>query len=232
LIELAEELRIAGKPPIALVVFDTLRASLAGSEDSSEIISAYIRAAERVARSWMAPGDLPPAVGIVHHAGWPQEGKGLRERGSSALRGNVDGTIVLYADKDPHPSGVGLLLATHKSRDEERARPIALVRRKVFLKDKVDPHGKPVSSCVVEGAEPAEVRNLRALLWAIAAHPALSSKEDIAKVLKLSKARTIETFVLGVQNGFIAEPKKQSPFKLTAKGELEIGIVPGSSENE
>jgi hypothetical protein len=93
---------------------DTVRASLSGSEDSSEHVSAYLRAVGRVLAT--VPG---AAALLVHHAGWQDgEGKRPRERGSSAWRGNVDGTLYIEAGKyDQEHHERRLILRTLKVRD-------------------------------------------------------------------------------------------------------------------
>ncbi len=70
-------------PPIRLIVIDTLRASLAGSEDDSDTIAAYLRMVRRLLARVPRAGAL-----LIHHSGW-QDGETprKRERGSSALRG-------------------------------------------------------------------------------------------------------------------------------------------------
>jgi RecA-family ATPase len=40
----SEELASKGAPPIVLLIVDTIRASMVGSEDSSDIVSGYLRA--------------------------------------------------------------------------------------------------------------------------------------------------------------------------------------------
>ena len=62
-----------------------------------EHVSAYLRAVRRILSSLPDAGAL-----LVHHAGWQGEGKSSRqrERGSSAWRGNVDGTWYLKGEDD------------------------------------------------------------------------------------------------------------------------------------
>ncbi|MPY89611.1 MAG: AAA family ATPase, partial [Luteitalea sp.] len=86
IITLRDELETRGLPPIRLIVVDTVRMSLAGSEDSSENVSSYVRAIRRLLEHIPKAGAV-----LVHHAGWQDgESKRKRERGSSAWRGNVD----------------------------------------------------------------------------------------------------------------------------------------------
>ena len=48
--ELAESLARDGRPPIVALMVDTVRASMAGSEDSSSDASSYLRAVRRILR--------------------------------------------------------------------------------------------------------------------------------------------------------------------------------------
>jgi hypothetical protein len=223
LIVLGERLKQEGRPPIVLVVFDTLRASMSGSEDSSENTSAYIRAVGRIA----VAAHPDAAIAVVHHAGWAQEGKVVRERGSSAIRGNVDATIILEAGApDPALASLGhaiIHLRTSKLRDEGKPEILSLIRRKVYLPME-NTHGKPVTSCVVEEAEPAVVRNMKRLLEAIAEHPAISSKDELAKLLSTSKTKVVEVFDQALAEGLLFPTKKQEPYKLTPKGLLLLDI--------
>ena len=143
---LAAELAAAGKAPIVLVVVDTVRASLAGSEDSSEHASAYLRAVRRI----MAP--YPQAACILaHHSGWQDgEQKRKRERGSSAFRGNADATLYLESgDEDLEQRIAYLTLRTLKVRDDERPAPLRLIRRRVTVAE-LDERGEPRTTCIVE----------------------------------------------------------------------------------
>jgi hypothetical protein len=151
LAELAARLRAEDKPPIRLIVVDTIRASLAGSEDRSAEVSAYIRAARRILAG------CPGAAGaLIHHAGW-QDGEEprRRERGSSAFRGNCDATFYLEVDKngpkkdDPNNHQAYLTLKALKVRDEERPAPLRLVLRRVWLAEP-DERGARRSTCIIE----------------------------------------------------------------------------------
>ena len=88
---------------------------MTGSEDSSEHVSAFLRAGRRLmART---PG---AAWCLVHHAGW-QDGDSARkrERGSSAWRGNCDATLYLEAGEYDTERGEALLtLRVLKVRDK------------------------------------------------------------------------------------------------------------------
>jgi hypothetical protein len=137
-----------GRPSIVLVVVDTVRASLSGGEDSSEHVSAYLRAVRRI----MAP--LPGAAAVLaHHAGWLDgESKRKRERGSSAFRGNADATLYLeVVENDPKNHRAYLELRALKVRDAELPAPLRLVRERVDVLG-FDAHGQPLRSYVIRSA--------------------------------------------------------------------------------
>ena len=69
LAELAARLKAEGHPELVLVIIDTIRASLAGSEDRSEEVAAYLRAVDRI----LAPHPQAGCI-LAHHAGW-QDGE-------------------------------------------------------------------------------------------------------------------------------------------------------------
>ena len=147
LAELAARLERETRPPIVLVIIDTIRASLAGSEDSSEHVSAYLRTVRRLSAPFPSA-----AVILAHHSGWQDstEQRRRRERGSSALRGNVDATLYLEVVGDaPEEHGAYLELTALKVRDGERPAPLRLLRRQVELLHS-DGAGDPLTSCVIE----------------------------------------------------------------------------------
>ena len=144
---LSVTLRATGRPPVSLRTIDTVRASLTGSEDSSEHVSAYLRVVRRMLTS------VPGAAAILaHHAGW-QDGdtQRKRERGSSAWRGNCDATFYLEVGASRSESGeTELTLRTLKVRDDERPAPLRLVRRVVEVPGQMNRRGDPITSCVIE----------------------------------------------------------------------------------
>lgn len=127
---LARDLRDTDQQPIRLLVLDTVRASLAGSEDRSQDVAGYLRAVRRLMT--IVPH---AAVVLAHHSGWQDgEHKRPRERGSSSWRGNADATHFLEAGEYDAATGTApLVLSTLKTRDAERLEPLRLVRRRVLL---------------------------------------------------------------------------------------------------
>ena len=125
---LRNDLTVTDRPSIRLLVVDTVRASLSGSEDSSESVSAYLRSVRRLMTR--VPG---AATLLLHHSGWQDgDAKRKRERGSSAFRGNVDATLYLEAETyDAERGEARLILRALKVRDGERPAPLSLIRRRV-----------------------------------------------------------------------------------------------------
>jgi len=129
LADLSLALAAQDRPPVLLVIVDTVRASMTGSEDSSEHVSAYLRAVTRMTAA------VPLAArALVHHAGWQDatETRRRRERGSSAFRGNVDATVYLEVASEDRAAGVAYL---------------------ELLATDGDPRRGPATSCVIERDE-------------------------------------------------------------------------------
>lgn len=225
--DLAQRLEAEGRPPLVLLVLDTLRASMAGSEDSSEDTSAYLRAVRRI----LAPY---PGVGciVAHHSGWQDsaETRRKRERGSSAIRGNVDATIYLEAgDYDDVQHVARLTLSTLKIRDEERPAPLRLIRRRVELLDR-DDRGRIVTSCVIEddpttpadreaeerATEQAEIAAVeRRVLDLIGSRP-VTSQAQIREVLGVRSELVATALSKLLAAGRVTRSGQRSPYRLGA----------------
>lgn len=220
---------------IRLLIVDTVRASLSGSEDASEHAAAYLRVVRRLLTH------LPGAAAILtHHAGW-QDGdqKRKRERGSSAWRGNVDGTLYLEAgEADARRRETPIVLHTHKARDAERSAPLHLVRRVVDLGD-VDRYGRPRTSCVIEAdprsrqdrdaerqaAADAEhhVFDLRTLRTIIERPDMATSQDKLRMVLGVRKAQVADAVTRLVQRGWALPGSRQQPYHVTTAGFDALG---------
>lgn len=228
---LAAELIAAGRPPIVAVYIDTVRASLSGSEDSSEHVSAYLRAVRRILA--VVPG---AGAVLVHHVGW-QDGdpatRRRRERGSSAFRGNVDQTFHLEAEAVEDSSLVPVVLRALKVRDGERPAPVRMLRRRVDLGG-FDQHGHPLTSCVMEpdtrpAEDPAgETRRAEersaaeaeidaAILLAIQTHPVeVTSTERIRGFVGRSKPEVTASVDRLIASGRVLPPSRQrAPYTLS-----------------
>jgi hypothetical protein len=222
------DLAATGRPPIVLVIIDTVRASLSGSEDSSENVSAYLRAVRRVLARM--PG---AACILVHHAGWQDgETRRQRERGSSAWRGNVDVTLYLEAGEYDTKTGTArLTLRALKVRDAEPPAPLHLIRRRVVL-DEAGLDGKPVTSCVIErdhrtrADHDAERRDtIQAaerqidirILRAIHDFPeAARSRDGIRAVVGLGAPVVQKAILRTVERRWVIAPERQrQPYRLT-----------------
>lgn len=232
---LTVDLGEAGAPPIRLVIVDTIRASMTGSEDSSEHSSAYLRVIRRLLAI------VPDAGAILaHHTGW-QDGESARkrERGSSAWRGNVDATLYLEAgDYDRETGECPLILRTLKVRDGERPAPLHLIRRTVPIPGEIDRHGQPVTSCVIdrdrrtredrEAERAAEIEaETRATdlctLRAIAEHPDMAtSQERLRLVIGTRKSVVSESITRLVRAGWIRPGRQRQPYTITPAGRAEL----------
>lgn len=232
---LRDELAAAGLPPIRLIIIDTIRASLAGSEDGSADTSAYLRAVRRILAAVPEAGCL-----LAHHAGW-QDGDTARkrERGSSAWRGCVDATLYLEAGEYDATTGeCPLTLRTLKVRDGEKPGPLHLIRRRVEIPGERDRYGRPVTSCVVERdprsredreAERAEAAateqravDLRTLR-AIVEHPDDSTSQDRLRLRLGGRKTTVsESLSRLIQAGWIIPGKQRQPYLVTPAGRAAL----------
>lgn len=234
---LAADLTTRSLPPIRLVVIDTVRASLSGSEDSSEHVSAYLRAVRRCMA--VVPG---AGVLLAHHAGW-QDGdtQRKRERGSSAWRGNVDATLYLEAgDYDRDRGEAPLTLRALKVRDGERPSPLHLIRRRVDLAV-FDRRGRPLDSCVIEpdrrthqDIEAERVATVEAeadamdrrVLQAISERPDITSQETIRLLVGARKALVAESIARLVRRGDVLPGRQRHPYTVTETGRIRLTEAP------
>jgi hypothetical protein len=230
IIRLNGQLEASRKPPLGLIEVDTVRASMGGSEDSSEDVSSYLRAIRRILAA--TPG---AAALLAHHAGW-QDGdtKRRRERGSSAWRGNVDATLYLEGDRDEKIPGLyALRLQTLKVRDSERPEPLHLIRRCVQISGE-DSHGGRLSSCVVErdvfwqqgldaGRSAREgLIDLRTLT-VIAERPDLSiNLESLKNALRMRKAAIGDSVRRLLESGFIESGRRNQPYSISTAGSAHL----------
>jgi RecA-family ATPase len=233
--ELSNSLTASGRPPIRLVVIDTVRASMTGSEDKSENIAAYMREVRLIL------AQVPDAGAIVaHHSGWQDgDSKAKRERGSSAFRGNTDQTVWLeFQSEDATRGEATLILKSEKMRDVEKLPLLYCIRRRVTLNE-ADPRGEPVTSCVIEPdrlssaereaetASAAEAKNrpldLRTLR-VIADRPDLAtSKDHIQIALGVQRKVVLDTISRLAVLRWIELPEKQrQPYTVTDLGRIAL----------
>ncbi|MCC7181168.1 MAG: AAA family ATPase [Acidobacteria bacterium] len=234
---LAADLTTRSLPPIRLVVIDTVRASLSGSEDSSEHVSAYLRAVRRCMA--VVPG---AGVLLAHHAGW-QDGdtQRKRERGSSAWRGNVDATLYLEAGEYDRERGEApLTLRALKVRDGERPAPLHLIRRRVDLAV-FDRRGRPLDSCIIEpdrrthqDIEAERVATLdaqfaetdRRVLQAMRDYPAATSITRLRPYVGLRTGIVTDAVARLLRAGHVAEGRRGEPYTVTPSG---LALLAGST---
>jgi len=247
LTQIVAYLKAHGLPPVVLLFVDTIRASLLGSEDSSESASAYLRAVRRIMAC--VPG---AACLLAHHAGWQdkdtqQKHGRQRERGSSAWRGNVDATFYLEASEYDHQTGQArLTLKTLKVRDGEMRPPLHLIRKHVDLPGLENRWGDPVTSCLIVSdrqpradqtatAEAASLALDRQTLQRLAASPELTSLRKIRTVMGVARELADATLARLVDRGWVEPPGRQRhPYSVTAHGhavlaEAKIGRKPPAS---
>lgn len=235
---LAVELAAANRPPVVLLIVDTVRASMTGSEDSSESVAAYLRVIRRLLAR------LPGAAAILaHHAGWQDgETQRKRERGSSAWRGNVDYTLYLEAGEyDPDRGEAYLTLRTLKTRDGERPPDLALIRRRVELAGQ-DRHGRPVTSCVIardwrtrEDRAAARADTVaaedrltdRRVLQAMRDYPTATSISRLRPYIGLQTAAVSDAVARILRAGWATEGRRGQPYTVTDVG---IATLNGSGQ--
>lgn len=225
LLDLAARLAREGLPPIGLLVVDTARSAMTGSEDSSENVAPFIRASRRLLAA--AP---TAATWIIHHAGWQDgEQKRKRERGSSAWRGLVEVTLFLEIDSESDDgSETRLIMRTLKARGSPKGRPLRLLRQRVDLKG-FDIHGNPLTSCVVV-ADPqtaaqreAEAESARAEAEAqlderaveIIRKHTVTSQDQLRQYLGCARETVVPLVTRLLQTGRATKAGQRSPFKVT-----------------
>lgn len=154
------QLKKGEKPPLRMIIIDTVSASLVGDENSSSQIADYLRAIRRVqAQEAPLAGTL-----LIHHTGW-QDGESpkLRERGSSALRGNVDVSLLLKSGGGPVGEKAPLQLLWQKVRESKQPAPRYMFLVPIEL-DYKDHWGNMENSCIIEpDTRTARERRLAAL---------------------------------------------------------------------
>jgi RecA-family ATPase len=239
---LSAKIAAEDRPPIGLLIIDTVRASLAGSEDKSDDVAAYLRAVRRLL------AQVPTAAAILaHHSGW-MDGKDSRrrERGSSTFRGNVDCTLYLEVDKDDPANDLEnhcsyLTLSALKVRDGPRPAPLRLVRRqvKVLSTDAAD----VATSCLIELDDPrkqeervtkaqarrttaaeAEQREFDHKVLCIIHEHKPTSIEKIRALSGGDRNKIIATTQRLFEKKLIDRSAQRQPYTLTAGGRKEIGV--------
>lgn len=237
---LSADLASAGRPPIRVLMIDTVRASMTGSEDGSDSVAAYLRAIRRVLSA------LPDAGGVLaHHAGW-QDGDAprKRERGSSAWRGNSDATLYLEAGEyDPTTGEAALVIRTLKVRDAERANPLHVIRRRVELAESLgdDLRRGPRTSCVIvrdtrtredreaedtRTADAARLTTDRAVLRVLRDHPEASSQRLVRAHAGLSSTVVADSLARILRQGWAVPPARQrQPYTLTSAGSSALEVT-------
>lgn len=164
----AEAERGAGEPEMRprLVVVDTLSQFLMGGDEVGPDMALFVSNCRRLSQ------DNSTAILIVHHT----NAGGVRERGHTALRGNVDEMFKcspLYQDNKL----VGVDVVNDKQRDKARASVMNLKFQLVSLG--TDNRGKDISSLVVVPTlePPSKLPTVRKTLLNVL--DAMLQKEDL-----------------------------------------------------
>jgi hypothetical protein len=241
---LRDELAATGQPPLVLLIVDTVRASLSGSEDHSDTVAAYLRVIRRLL------AHIPTAAAILaHHSGWQDgETKRKRERGSSSWRGNSDITLYLEAGEYDRDHGETVLtIRTLKTRDGEIPLPLYLIRRRVELPG-LTRYGQPRSSCIIEAdrrtwedrqaelARTAEadhrVADLR-VLRVIRDRPEATSQRCIRANVGLGADAVSDSLARLIQAGLVVPPTRQrQPYTVTEAGHAALREASRTSRTE
>jgi len=132
----AIRLHLGANTKPAMVVLDTLNRSLVGSESDDKDMAAYVRAADAVRETFQC------AVDIVHHCGVD----GSRPRGHTSLSGAVDAQLAVKRD-----AADNVIVEVECMKDGPEGDKIAC--RLEAVEVATDPHGQPITSCVVMPVE-------------------------------------------------------------------------------
>ena len=229
-------------PPVRLLVIDTLNRCLKGDENSTEDMSAFGQATDRLRR------ELTPSVLVVHHCGWDQ----TRERGSSVLRSSSD--IMLSLKKEDEKTQargrrVAKLTLSCKPkppRDGEPFEDITLGLLPVDLRDergnpRLDDEGCPLTSCVVveleSGSKDSPTARLAArtaglkqrIMAYVTANPGCS-KSDVSDHITGKRTSKFEAIGELVRDGVLRVENKGKLDALFIAGPAEGAAVPSARD--
>ncbi|HEU0156799.1 MAG TPA: AAA family ATPase [Stellaceae bacterium] len=126
-----------GDRPIRLITIDTLNRSLKGSESKDEDMSAYVRAAVRLAEQFQC------AILIVHHCGYDA----THPRGHTSLIGAVDADIAIAKD-------AGGIICAEVQNMRDGAAGAQAYSRLAVVEVGYDDNGDPILSCAIVPADP------------------------------------------------------------------------------
>ena len=126
-----------GDRPIRIITIDTLNRSLKGSESRDEDMSAYVRAAVRLAEQFQC------AVLIVHHCGYDA----THPRGHTSLIGAVDADIAVSKDD-------GGIICAEVQNMRDGADGAQTFSRLEVVEVGYDDNGEPILSCAILPEDP------------------------------------------------------------------------------
>lgn len=148
-LKIVENIRITGKKP-KIIAVDTLHRFLLGDENSSQDAKVFLDACAGLMAEFNC------SVILVHHTG-VSEAAQHRARGSSAWRGALDIEISIKA-------GNPIEIIQMKNKDAEESPKIYAKISSVKLNSWFDEDGEPVTSAILEQAEPPRTKTEDALL--------------------------------------------------------------------
>jgi hypothetical protein len=143
-----------------LVIIDTLAVSIAGDENSSEVMGEFLKRMKDIQRALKGA-----TVMVVHHTPLSATGKGsgkkkqqLRERGHTSLRAGVDTSISCEACGESAAPLSMMALGCQKQKDDVMFRDFFVSTEVVKLMDATETKsGKPMTTLVVVKNEDIEV---------------------------------------------------------------------------
>jgi len=140
IIATARELEEKTGVRVVLIIFDTLARVMEGDENSTQDMSAAVRAVDKVREALTEASTL-----LVHHAG-KDVTKGAR--GSSALRAAVDTELCVSGRRNPRT------LSVEKQRDIEPVPPVTFTLEAEQVG--IDKNGAPITAAVVREGRPVQ----------------------------------------------------------------------------
>lgn len=214
--------------PLALVVIDTVRRAMTGSDSDDSQVAAFLRAVSRVMV------EAPQAACMsLHHSGWVAgDPAKKRERGSSVWRGNSDAVLYLESvGATADRSEVRLELSTLKVRNVAQPPPLHLVRRRVYIEG-FDEFGDPRTSCIVErdprshsdrqaeaeAAKQSEADKVLLEVLEVIRDHAPKNRDELRARIRARKSTVSDRLTDALRLKLVTEGRRGDPFRLTDEG--------------
>lgn len=213
----AVEASVAAQGAPGLVIIDTLARCMGGDENSTEDMSGFVAALDRLRARFRC------AVLVLHHSGLADK---ARSRGNTALRGAVDWEFCLSREGD--------LRRLHCTKVKDFEEPPALFFvPEVIGTGEVDPEtGREIGSCVLRSVEAPEERN-RAPKLNRAQRVGLEALESLARDAQgghvSADAWRAEAYRLGISPASDAQARKKA-FRRAVPALLDAGLVENADD--